>query len=164
MCLTLKSCLTVPRRKVVTSCADLPKVTYLTVRSKCVTFDHLNGWLLCYIIASIPVFAFWSAGLAGWFFNYPLVLFGGILLVLLTPLALLLIGVPAAPLFNVAALWTGATLLVGRVTWGWMHADEDRLTFEALAILTGSGGFAVAWALVWTLFLTRSEHVSRTFG
>ena len=127
-------------------------------------FDHLNGWLLFYVVASVPVFAFWSAGLAGWFFDYPLVLFGEILLMLSIPLALLLLGVAAAPSLNVAALWTGATLLVARVTWGWMYAADDRLTVEAVAILVGSGGFALVWALIWTLFLTRSEHVARAFG
>ena len=32
----------------------------------------IRGWLLVYIVCSIPVLLFLSAGLSGWFFDYPI--------------------------------------------------------------------------------------------
>ena len=127
-------------------------------------FDHLNGWLVLYLIGSLPVLAFHSAGLAGWFFDYPMPLFLGILITLTIPLWLLLFNVAQAPAWNIAGLWTGALLLVARVAWGWFYADADRLTSDAVLTLAGSGVGAIAWATLWTAFFMRSEHVARTFG
>ena len=48
--------------------------------------NGIQGWLSVYIVASIPVLLFFSAGLAGWFFDYPIGLWLAIFLVLASPL------------------------------------------------------------------------------
>ena len=42
----------------------------------------IGGWMLIYVISSIPVLLFYAAGLSGWFFDYPIPLF---LLILFLP-------------------------------------------------------------------------------
>ena len=128
------------------------------------TFDHLNGWLVLYLIGSLPVLAFHGAGLAGWFFDYPMPLFLDILITLTIPLWLLLFNVAEALAWNIAGLWTGALLLFARVAWGWFYADADRLTSDAVLTLAGSGVGAIAWATLWAAFFMLSEQVARTFG
>ena len=73
------------------------------------------------------VFAFYSAGLSGWVYDYPLALFGGILVALCVPLAMLLFKIPTAPLWNMVALWLGGGLMILRVGHGWSTAEVSRL-------------------------------------
>ena len=53
--------------------------------------EGIKGWLLVYIIGSIPVLLYYSAGLSGWFFEYPIVLFLAIFFLLASPLVLILL-------------------------------------------------------------------------
>ena len=128
------------------------------------SFEHMNGWLVLYISASMTVFAFWSAGLAGWFFDYPLPLFLAIMMMLVAPLVMLLLGIPNAHIWNVAGLIAGATLLVARVAWGWAFAEPQRLTLESMTVLLVAGLFAIVWSAVWAIYLLRSTQVARAFG
>jgi len=75
----------------------------------------MNGWLLVYLIGSLPLLAFYSMGLAGWFFDYPIWLFIGIFLVLIVPLVLLVLKVPSSPRWNIVLLWVGAGLILLRI-------------------------------------------------
>lgn len=51
--------------------------------------DRPPVWLVVYLIGSIPVLMFYAAGLAGWFFDYPIPLFITILGLLAIPLVLI---------------------------------------------------------------------------
>jgi heme/copper-type cytochrome/quinol oxidase subunit 4 len=138
----------------------------------------IQGWLLVYVIGSIPVLLFVSAGLSGWFFEYPIGLFVAILLLLASPLLLILLKSAKAPRWNIAALWIAAILitvrivsgvLFGRVFYGQpplsgeaLIAAQDRL-LGAMPILLGTVFFSFGWATVWTRYFTRSMRVRNTF-
>lgn len=124
----------------------------------------INVWLLVYLIASLPVLAYYSAALAGWLFDYPMGLFIGIFVLLAVPLVLMVLQVPSAPDWNIAGLWLGAGLISVRVLYGWYFADEEKLTNEAVLILSGTVCFATAWATGWTIYFLHSDHVAETFG
>ena len=70
-----------------------------------VGMEGIRGWLLVYIIGSIPVLLFVSAGLSGWFFEYPLGLVLAIFLLLASPLILILLKSAGAPQWNIAGNW-----------------------------------------------------------
>ncbi len=74
----------------------------------------VGGWLLVYLYGSIPFLLFHSAGLSGWFLDYPLWLLVAIFLLLASPLALILLKSPRAPRWNVVALWVVALLITLR--------------------------------------------------
>ncbi len=78
----------------------------------------IKGWLLVYIIGSIPVLMFYSAGLSEWFFEYPLVLVLVIFLLLAIPLLLILLKSPKAPQWNIAMLWIASILITLRIVSG----------------------------------------------
>ncbi len=73
--------------------------------------EGIKGWLLVYIIGSIPVLMFYSAGLSG-VFGYPLVLTLVIFLLLAIPLLLILLKSPKAPQWNIAMEWHLNNLLI----------------------------------------------------
>ena len=125
--------------------------------------DGINGWLLIYLIGSLPVIAFYSAGLSGWFFDYPVWLFAAIFLVLLVPLVLLVLKVPSAPAWNIAGLWIGGGLISARVIYGLLLGDAERLKehWQMLALVVV---FAIAWAIVWTWYFLTSERVANTYS
>lgn len=125
--------------------------------------NGIGGWLLVYLVGSAPLTLFYAAGLAGRFFNYHPGAIAGIFLVLAVPLVLIVLRVPSAPAWNIAALWVGAgsitlILLVGAFT-----ADGARLREAAAAMLIIVSTLS-AWAVVWTLYFLRSERVAAIFG
>lgn len=77
--------------------------------------ETLSGWLLVYVLGSVPLLIFYSAGLAGWYYDYPLNLFAGILAMLMVPLAMLVLKVPGAVTLNVALVWVAAGLISLRI-------------------------------------------------
>ena len=97
--------------------------------------EGIRGWLLVYIIGSIPVLLFVSAGLSGWF-NYPLGLVLAIFLLLASPLVLILLKSAGAPQWNIAALWIASLLLTARIIYGVLFQrirdGLPRLTSEEL--------------------------------
>ena len=72
----------------------------------------IRGWLLVYVLCSIPVLLFFSAGLAGWFLDYPIGLWLTIFLVLASPLLLIVLRSSEAPRWNIAALWIASILIM----------------------------------------------------
>ena len=83
-----------------------------------VSVEGIRGWLLVYIIGSIPVLLFVSAGLSGWFFEYPIGLALAIFLLLASPLMLILLKSSGAPQWNIAALWIASLLITVRIIYG----------------------------------------------
>ncbi len=133
--------------------------------------EGIRGWLLVYIIGSIPVLLFVSAGLSGWF-NYPLGLVLAIFLLLASPLVLILLKSAGAPQWNIAALWIASLMLTARIIYGVLFQrirdGLPRLTseelLEALPILLGIVIVLLGWATVWTRYFQTSVRVSNTFG
>ena len=126
--------------------------------------EGINGWLLVYLIGSVPVQLFYAAGLSGWFYDYPMGLFVGIFLVLAVPLVMVVLKIPSAPAWNIAALWVGAGLIALRVLYGVVFADETALTKPAVTTLAAIVSAAIAWAAVWTMYFLHSDRVARTFA
>ena len=132
----------------------------------------VRGWLLVYVVCSIPVSMFLAAGLSGWFLDYPIALWLTIFLVLASPLLLIVLRSSAAPRWNVAALWIAAISITVRIVDGVlfqrMRDGLPRLTGEelldALPVLVGIVLFALGWATVWTKYFRTSMRVSNTFG
>lgn len=123
-----------------------------------------KGWLVVYLVGSIPVLMFYSAGLAGWFFDYPLGLFIGIFLLLAIPLLLILLKSPKAPQWNIAMLWVASILIPLRILLGvfFQRIQEGRppLSSEellgAMPILLGIVIFSLGWATIWTKYFKKS--------
>ncbi len=126
--------------------------------------DGIKGWLLVYLIGSVPVLALYAAGLSGWFFNYPMGLFVGILLLLAVPLVLLVLKVSSAPQWNIVGLWVGAGLISVRLLHGVLLADPARLTKSAVLIMSVIVSIAISWAVVWTRYFLISDRVAKTFA
>ena len=132
----------------------------------------VGGWLLVYVIVSIPLMLFYSAGLSGWFFDYPVLLMAVIFLALASPLLLIPLKSPRALRWNIAALWTASILITLRIVYGVLFQrmidGEPRLSSEellaALPILLGIVIFSLGWAVVWTKYLKGSLRVRNTFS
>lgn len=131
----------------------------------------VGGWLLVYVCGSVPFLLFHSAGLAGWFLDYPLWLLGGIFLLLASPLALILLKSPRAPRLNVIAMWVVAILITLRAAAVPFNLETDgaaqRRSPEewaaAIAILAVIVMGSLAWATIWTTYFRRSLRVRNTF-
>lgn len=132
----------------------------------------VRGWLLVYVVCSIPVSMFLAAGLSGWFLDYPIALWLTIFLVLASPLLLVVSRSSAAPRWNIAVLWIAAIAITVRIVHGvlFQRIQEGlpRLTGEelldALPVLLGIVLFALGWATAWTKYFRTSVRVSNTFG
>ena len=74
----------------------------------------IKGWLLVYLIGSIPLLTMYSMGLSGWFFEYPFILIVTIFLVLAIPLLLIILKSPKAPRWNISMWWTIVVLMTLR--------------------------------------------------
>ena len=136
----------------------------------------LNGWLLVYVIGSITVLMFYSAALSGWFFDYPIVLFLVILLLLAKaptiPLLFILLKSPKAPRWNIAMVWIASALITLRIIYGVLFqatqearppvSGEELLA--AMPTLLGTVVFSLGWAAIWTRYFRRSVRVRNTFG
>jgi len=113
---------------------------------------RLTGWLGFYIIGSVPLLAFCSAGLSGWFFDYPIWLFIGIFTLLAMPLVLLILKVPSAPTWNVTMLWVAAGLIIIRIASGIILSEKVLLSSHWLTFVT-IVSIALAWAISWTWYI-----------
>ncbi|MDP6418459.1 MAG: hypothetical protein QGG80_03205, partial [Candidatus Krumholzibacteria bacterium] len=112
---------------------------------------------------SVPLLMFYSAGLSGWFLDYPRQLFLGILMLMLVPLLLLILKVPSAPKWNIALLWVGAGLISLRVLYGVLLMERPLQGPEGL-ILAATIVIALVWAAVWTRYFLVSERVAKIFA
>ena len=132
----------------------------------------VGGWLLVYLVCSIPVSLFFAAGLSGWFLDYPFALWIAIFLVLASPLLLIVLRSSAAPRWNIAVLWIAAISITVRIVHGVLFQrileGLPRLTGEelldALPVLLGIVFFALGWAAAWTKYFRTSVRVSNSFA
>ncbi len=122
----------------------------------------VGGWLFVYLIGSVPLALFYAAGLAGRFLDYHLGLLAAIFLVLAVPLVLVVLKVPSAPAWNIAALWVGAGSISLILIAGALSADEARLR-EVGVTLAAIVSISIVWAVVWTMYFLTSDRVARTF-
>ena len=132
----------------------------------------IGGWLWLYLIGSVPLAAFYSMGLSGWFFDYPAPLMALIFLLLATPLALIPLKFQKAPQWNIAVLWIVLALIALRslnvflMPFGTGEqapmGGEERLA----TVLTLSAIISVSlgWAIVWTRYFRQSVRVKNTFS
>ena len=124
--------------------------------------EDIKGWLLVYLIGSVPLTLFYAAGLSGRFFDYHLGLVAGIFIVLAVPLVLVILKLPSAPAWNIASLWVGAGLISLVVLAGALSADEARLR-EVGVTVVAIVSISIAWAVAWTMYFLTSDRVARTF-
>ena len=122
--------------------------------------NGIKGWLLVFVLCSVPVQLFNAAGLAGWFFDYPLPLFGVLFVILAAPLVLLILRHRAAPKWNIIMLWVGALLITVRIFYGLIVTQGDALTRSEAAALGAIIAASLAWATAWTLYFRRSRLVA----
>ena len=133
--------------------------------------EGTKGWLFVYLIGSVPLIVVYSMGLSGWFFDYPIVLMLAIFFFFAIPLLLILLKVPQAPLWNIAALWIAVVLMALRslsvVVFPLASEGQPPLSAEELpgVILTLSGIVSVSlgWAMSWTKYFNGSVRVKNTF-
>ena len=123
--------------------------------------EGISGWLLVYLIGSVPVTLFYAAGVAGRFFDYHVGGVAGVFLVLATPLLLVALRHASAPAWNIASLWVGAGSISLIVILGALSADGVRRG-EVLMNVVAIVCFSMAWAAVWTTYFLTSERVART--
>ena len=132
----------------------------------------IRGWLLVYVVCSIPVLLFFSAGLAGWFLDYPIGFWLTVFVVLASPLLLILSRSAEAPRWTIAGLWIASILITVRIVYGVLFQrileGRPRLSgeelFDALPLLLGIVIFSLGWAIAWTKYFRTSVRVRNTFG
>ena len=122
----------------------------------------VNGWLLIYLVGSVPVILFYATGLAGRFFDYHPGAIAGIFCVFAVPLILIVLGVPSAPAWNIVLLWVGAGSITLVLVFGAITADAARFK-EAAATMAIIALASNAWAAVWTLYFLKYYRVVTTF-
>lgn len=127
------------------------------------TAQGINGWLLIYLICSIPLIVFYTGAFSGWVLDYPLWLVIPILIILAIPLLLILLKSDLAPKWNIIELWVVAILLPLRIITGVIMGDMGRAE-DYIILLTSIALFPVVWALIWTKYFKRSVRVRNTFG
>jgi hypothetical protein len=123
--------------------------------------EGIGGWLLVYLIGSVPVTLFYAAGVAGRFFDYHLGVVAGVFLVLATPLALVVLKLASAPVWHIASLWVGTGSISLIVIAGALSADKARLG-EIRTTMVAIICLSLIWAVVWTTFFLTYERVART--
>ena len=136
------------------------------------TARGISGWLLVYVIGSVPPMVVYSIGLSGWFVDYPFWLVAGIFLLLAVPLLLVLVGHRTAPKWNIAAMWIIAGLMTLRslnvfvLPVGGDGQPPPRGEELQAVILTLAGivSFSLIWAAAWTKYFRESERVRNTFS
>ena len=122
--------------------------------------EGIKGWLLVYIIGSIPVLMFYSAGLSA-YFDYPYVLILAIFILLAIPLLLIVLKSPKAPQWNIAMLWIAAILLTLSIIAGLLFQGEGQSPLSrerllgAMPILIGIVTFSLGWAIIWTKYFKK---------
>jgi len=136
------------------------------------TVQGIRGWLLVYILCSIPLLMVYSIGLSGWCFDYPFVLMLAIFLLLAIPLLLILLKSPKAPQWNIATLWIIVALMTLRslsvFLFPMVSEGQPPLSSEELpvivATLSGIVTCSLGWAIVWTKYFRQSVRVRNTFS
>ena len=129
----------------------------------------IGGWLLMYLIASIPPMMVYAVGLSGAFFDYPPLLMLVGFLFFTVPLWLILWKSPKAPRWNIAMLWIMTSLIALRSVGVFVlpsGSGEPPGSAELLAVVAPLAGivlFSLGWAVVWTKYFRQSVRVRNTF-
>jgi hypothetical protein len=122
----------------------------------------IRGWLLVYLICSLPLVVFYSGAFSGWFLDYPLWMVIPIMVILAIPLVLILLKSDQAPKWNIIALWVVAILLPLRIITGVIMGDMGRVE-DYIIQLVSVAVFPIVWAIIWTRYFKKSELVRSTF-
>ncbi len=133
--------------------------------------EGVGGWLLVYLVGSIPLMVLCAVGLSGWFFDYPVTLATVIFCILAVPLILILWRSPKAPYWNIAVMWSMAALMTLRAINVFVMPVETEAQVpprgdEMLAVATTLAGILflfVAWAVAWTRYFHNSSRVRNMF-
>jgi hypothetical protein len=123
----------------------------------------IKGWLLVYLICSIPLIVFYTGAFSGWVLDYPLWLAIPILTTLAIPLVLILLKSDLAPKWNIIELWVVAVLLPLRIITGIMIGDMGRVS-EFIIPLASVAIFPIVWAIIWSQYFIKSVRVRNTFS
>ncbi len=128
----------------------------------------IGGWLLVYMIGSIPLLIMYAMGLSGWFFEYPFSLMVVLFTGFAAPLLLIVRKSPSAPRWNILMWRSVAVLITLRSISIFIEPGSENMTGdEALGLvltLLPIVAIAVEWTVVWTNYFRKSVQVRRTFG
>lgn len=119
-----------------------------TINNMTAKKKKIKGWSLIYIITSIPILMFYSAGLSGWILEYPLWLFFTIFFIFSIPLVLIIFKSPKAPKWNIRLVWSVFILITLRIIYG--------ILFQNVApLLLAITAFSFLWATIWTKYFKK---------
>ena len=129
--------------------------------------NNIRGWILVYLIGSIPILMIYSMALSGWFFEYPFILMVSIFLVLSLPLLLIIIKYPKAPWWN-KFMWRSVVILMTlRSISIFLEPNADKMTLDEIINLSltllSIVSISVIWLIVWTKYFNNSIRVKNTF-
>ena len=127
----------------------------------------IKGWLLVYLIGSIPLLIMYSMGFSGWFFEYPFILMVIIFFVLAIPLWLIMLKSLKAPRWNISMWWIIVVLMTLRsisvfLEPGGKEMNIIEMLSVALALLI-IVSISLVWAIIWTKYFKKSIRVRNTF-
>ncbi len=129
--------------------------------------NNIRGWILVYLIGSIPILMIYSMALSGWFFEYPFILMVSIFLVLSLPLLLIIINYPKAPWWN-KLMWRSVVILMTlRSISIFLEPNANKMTLDEIINLSltllSIVSISVIWLIVWTKYFNNSIRVKNTF-
>ena len=129
--------------------------------------NNIRGWILVYLIGSIPILMIYSMALSGWFFEYPFILMVSIFLVLSLPLLLIIIKYPKAPWWN-KFMWRSVVILMTlRSISIFLEPNANKMTLDEIINLSltllSIVSISVIWLIVWTKYFNNSIRVKSTF-
>ena len=127
----------------------------------------IKGWLLVYLIGSVPLLIMYSMGLSGWFFEYPFILMVGIFIILASPLVLIITKPSQAPRWNIFMWRTVVILMTLRSISVFLEPGGKEMSINAMLSLSLTLLFIVsislAWTILWTKYFNKSVRVKNTF-
>jgi len=129
--------------------------------------NNIRGWIVVYLIGSIPILMIYSMALSGWFFEYPFILMVSIFLVLSLPLLLILIKYPKAPWWNIL-MWRSVVILMTlRSISIFLEPNANKMALDEIINLSltllSIVSISVIWLIVWTKYFNNSIRVKNTF-
>ena len=129
--------------------------------------NNIRGWILVYLIGSIPILMIYSMALSGWFFEYPFILMVSIFLVLSLPLLLIIIKYPKAPWWN-KFMWRSVVILMTlRSISIFLEPNANKMSLDEIINLSltllSIVSISVIWLIVWTKYFNNSIRVKNTF-
>ena len=129
--------------------------------------NNIRGWIIVYLIGSIPILMIYSMALSGWFFEYPFILMVSIFLVLSFPLLLILIKYPKAPWWNIL-MWRSVVILMTlRSISIFLEPNANKMALDEIINLSltllSIVSISVIWLIVWTKYFNNSIRVKNMF-